>query len=205
MSGSLEHDVSSAREFYRDLRRDFQEPVDREGIAFQKWYDWQIRQRMLPTEILAASNASSEEVSFLLGGTDTDPDTKHKIIYYELIDSGAELELWEIDVHRSVLPKIRVPRQKDERPFRERLMTPPPLDSDALLTFNKQVELEVQLEMAMSRAQRASDMNMSEWEAIEGITDELGKPTPDPHPDHLPVYRRLIPAPQETPILEVNR
>lgn len=205
---SLEHDYSNTREFYKDLKRGSQEPVDpettarREGIAFQKWYDWQIRQRMLPTEILAASNARSEEVNFLLGGTDTDPDPSHQITYHDLVDSGEEIILPEIDVHRSILSRIRVPKQKDERPILQRIKLAQVLDGDRLRTFTKQIKLSVRVEELTYLAFRASDLTESELHAIEGIRDENGNPILDPNPDHLPKYRRLVSSHQEAPIFE---
>jgi len=184
-----------------------EEPVDedtaniREGIAFQKRWDWEARKRLLVQEVLDASDATRDEQDFLIGRTDVDPNPTGRINYMEL-KPGEEVVIVpeDIDLKKSAVPQIRhitSPKQ----PVREKLL-------DALLwrqveqtreqsgTIVRQRELALRVLWAIPMAISASDLSWSEWEAIDGIKDTFGDSTPDPFPDHTPTYRRLVAAPQ---------
>lgn len=208
-----EHD-RVVKEFYPPLRRrrDFsgltkEQLAIQDTYSFQKKRDWAIRQRMVPGEVLEASNAFPEEKSFLLGEVDRDPAPLRIIRYYDLV-VGEEMELPDdLDLKKPVLPSTRfISRERGtlRQEVVNALLFKPltPMSKEQMGTMERQIKFEQQVDNAIRLAWgKGSDMNWTEWEVIKGIRNPDGSAIEDYRPEHLPTYKRLVRTP-EVVILE---
>lgn len=199
------------RDFYPPLvRRREMSGLTKEQLAiqdaysFQKRRDWATRQRLVPGEVLEASDATPEERSFFLGEADQDPEPLRRVRYYDLA-VGEEFELPEVDLKKPITPPMRfISRQRGTiRQELKGLFEPvTPMSKEQEGTMERQIIFQQRVGEAIRLAWgRGSDMYWTEWEAMEGIRSEDGSPIEDDRPEHLPTYRRLVNA-SEVVLLE---
>lgn len=204
-----EHD-RVVREFYPPLHRRRFDGLTKEQLAlqdtyaFQKRRDWATRQRLVPGEVLEASDVLPEEKRFFLGEVDRDPEPLRRIRYFDLT-VGEEFELPEVDLKKPILPSMRFisrNRQPLRQQVRDIFKPVTPMSREQEGSMERQIKFKFKVEEAIRLAWgHGSDMSWTEWEAMEGITFEDGTPVEDSRPEHLPIYRRLVRAPEHV-ILE---
>lgn len=159
----------------------------REGLAFQKWWDWQARKRMVPEEVLAASDATLPEIDFLLGRSGIDPNPLRTIRYFKLA-VGNKFVIFpdSVDIDKPILPDFRIPSVN----LSKRDLS----DSEVDSSLERQLGFRRRVDHAIGLAwNQASDFTLAEFSAVEGISDYYGNKVKDPYPSHLPRYRTFIP------------
>lgn len=190
-------------EFYPSLHRRLQGDLTKEQLAiqdaysFQKRRDWATRQRLIPGEVLEASDATTQERRFFLGEVDQDPEPLRRVRYYDLA-VGEVFDLPEVDLKKPILPPMRF-ISRDRQPLRQQIrdifkpVTPMSREQEG--SMERQIKFQQRVGEAIGLAWgRGSDMGWTEWEAMEGIRFEDGSPIIDDEPEHLPTYRRLVRA-----------
>ncbi len=206
----LDHQSRVVREFYPPLHRAPLGDLTKEQLAiqdafsFQKRRDWATRQRLVPGEVLEASDATTEERRFFLGEIDQDPEPLRRVRYYDLA-VGEVFELPEVDLKKPVIPSMRF-ISRDRQPLRQQIRdifkSVTPMSREQEGSMERQIKFRQRVTDAIGLAWgRGSDMTWTEWETMEGIRFEDGTPIIDDEPQHLPTYRRLVRA-SEVPVYQ---
>lgn len=185
------------------------DPLEPEEIAQLKKLEWEARKRLAVREVLDASDAVEEDVAFLTGQTNIDPHPFRRIHYQKLMLSTELVEFPDdLDFSKPVIPEYRS-FDRQRRPIINRIkgivqLVPPPMSISELGSAARQQAFQDQVSKAIVVAS-SNNMRISEWGFLEKAKDlvtgsRLLYPE-DPHPNHLPLYYKLVPAPprlQET-------
>ncbi len=201
MASEVLQDYSGLREYYPELRLD---PIpeglvtvaqlERISVAYHKRFDWVARMGFLSHEILDASDATDEEKDFLLGKTDVDPNPSRRINYIKLVAGNELIQMPELIEDTPTPSRVAEMLRKTRRTLRR-------LGSGL---SEKRAFFVQQFRKSIPYVVEASDMDISEWESLRGITIPDGEPAQDPRPYHEIKYRHLVPAPAttENPVFE---
>lgn len=167
---------------------------------------WQERLRMLPFEILTASDASYGEIDFLLGRSSIDPTPQREITYKE-IEPGDEVIVFgdpnneQIDLSKGFF-HLKASQDDDVKDRRlDRLgiyVGSQKREADLQASVTKQAVFHTKARMAFAKAIEASDGMWDEFDFLNDIRDYDGKKLSDPNPDHIITYRRLVAKAEQT-------